>query len=367
MAESRFTMTREGFRRAIERGFEERCPVQCVGSGRTPLAAGRQSVRAPRGVIEFWPEDLVIRVGAATTFTELDGFLSPFGLDLGVVVAEPGRATLGGSFARGEWGMTGAAGRSLRELVLSALVVNGCGEPLELGARVVKNVAGYDLLRLHFGAGGAWGGISDLLLRVRSRPKVQHMRCVFCTPYQALEILQECRRTGGTTTSGEWWVDSGALRELGVQGPGAWFFFAEGGEAEIESWSEAVGGEDSTAQLEELRDLGFLPERGTNELRLVVGASTKAWSAGLERQAGSPGGSRWWVHDAGSGLTRVGIHAIHLRDFIDARKAPVFVESEVLESWGTAAPTKAQRWGRRLRELWDPAAIFPSPPRVIEP
>lgn len=83
-----------------------------------------------------------------------DGFHLPFGRGLG---------TLGGAVA-----CKSVAG--LRDNLLGARVLLGNGDVVELGGKVVKNVAGYDLLKALLGSWGAYGVLLEVTLRVTARP-----------------------------------------------------------------------------------------------------------------------------------------------------------------------------------------------------
>jgi glycolate oxidase FAD binding subunit len=60
----------------------------------------------------------------------------------------------------------------VRDLVLGLTVVTGTGEMVRGGGRVVKNVAGFDLVRLHTGAFGTLGAITEVTLRLHAIPQV---------------------------------------------------------------------------------------------------------------------------------------------------------------------------------------------------
>ena len=54
----------------------------------------------------------------------------------------------------------------MRDFVLGARIVNGKGEDLSFGGRVIKNVAGYDVSRLMAGALGTLGVLTELSFKV---------------------------------------------------------------------------------------------------------------------------------------------------------------------------------------------------------
>jgi glycolate oxidase FAD binding subunit len=59
---------------------------------------------------------------------------------------------------------------AVRDHVLGCTVATGDGRLVEAGGRVVKNVAGYDLTKLHLGGFGGFGVITSLHLRLRALP-----------------------------------------------------------------------------------------------------------------------------------------------------------------------------------------------------
>lgn len=142
--------------------------------GGAPVASGAEPLHldAFSSVLEYEPGDLTITVGAATTIAELDAVtaahnqwcpLSPWGVDDGSVGATIATATPG-PFAH-------ALGLP-RDLVLGLECVDGTGKVLRPGGKVVKNVAGFDLVRLMTGAWGSLAAITRVSLRLRARPAV---------------------------------------------------------------------------------------------------------------------------------------------------------------------------------------------------
>src|SRR5919199_2526247 len=59
-----------------------------------------------------------------------------------------------------------------RDAVLGAEFVTGTGAVVRGGGRVVKNVAGFDLVRLVIGAWGTLGVLTEITVRLRARPEV---------------------------------------------------------------------------------------------------------------------------------------------------------------------------------------------------
>ena len=78
--------------------------------------------------------------------------------------------TLGGLVATGESGPLWMGYGELRNHVLGLTVVGGDGRVLRLGGRVVKNVAGFDLLKAVVGSRGRLGVITSVCVRAFPRP-----------------------------------------------------------------------------------------------------------------------------------------------------------------------------------------------------
>ena len=83
----------------------------------------------------------------------------------------PGRATVGGILATNASGPLRYQFGMPRDLALGAVVVYADGTVAKAGGRTVKNVAGYDMTRLHIGAFGTLGIIVEATFKVTPRPK----------------------------------------------------------------------------------------------------------------------------------------------------------------------------------------------------
>jgi glycolate oxidase FAD binding subunit len=86
------------------------------------------------------------------------------------------QATLGGVLATAAVGPRHLGWGRPRDFVLGLTVVLGDGLLTRSGGRVVKNVTGYDVMKLHLGSLGAFGVIASAWLRLRPRPEAE--RCV---------------------------------------------------------------------------------------------------------------------------------------------------------------------------------------------
>lgn len=123
------------------------------------------------GVTAYEPADQTITVRAGTRLEDVHALLFEEGLELPGAHFGLADGTIGGMIATdladARRGRVGA----LRDRILGMSVATPDGRVTKSGGRVVKNVAGYDLMRLHAGAHGAFGFIAEVTLRLAPRPE----------------------------------------------------------------------------------------------------------------------------------------------------------------------------------------------------
>lgn len=148
-------------------------PVSCVG-GRTrwvlggPPDPGARPVRAPVGIVEVLPAEMITRVRAGTPVAELDAALAEVGQE--VALEAPPGATVGGTLAVGRGGLDQLGLGPVRDAVLELTWVSADGQLVRNGGPVVKNVSGFDLCRLLVGSLGTLGLLTEAVLRTRPIP-----------------------------------------------------------------------------------------------------------------------------------------------------------------------------------------------------
>jgi len=138
-----------------------------------PLSGERLSLSAHRGILSYQPGELVITARAGTPLREIDEALAARGQMLACEPPHFGPATLGGAIAAGLSGPGRAYAGGIADQVLGCTLLNGRGEILRFGGKVMKNVAGYDVSRLMVGAQGCLGVILEATLRVMPRPAAE--------------------------------------------------------------------------------------------------------------------------------------------------------------------------------------------------
>jgi glycolate oxidase FAD binding subunit len=104
-------------------------------------------------------------------------------------VPHPDHATLGGSLATNVSGPRRYGFGTLRDYVIGMTIVNDEGHEAKAGGRVVKNVAGYDLPKLHVGALGTLGIITQVTLKLRPLPEESALLVFRCESAQLTDLL----------------------------------------------------------------------------------------------------------------------------------------------------------------------------------
>ncbi|WP_298906717.1 FAD-binding oxidoreductase [uncultured Nostoc sp.] len=117
-------------------------------------------------LIEHAVGDLTITVEAGMKFSDLQALLAKSRQFLALDPTAPELATIGGIVATGDTGSLRQRYGSVRDQLLGITFVRADGQVTKAGGRVVKNVAGYDLMKLLTGSYGTLGFISQLTFRL---------------------------------------------------------------------------------------------------------------------------------------------------------------------------------------------------------
>ena len=117
------------------------------------------------------PGDLTIGAGAGMTLSALQATLAKHNQYLPLNPANPGQSTLGGILASAAQGPLLAGFGGVREFCIGVKFVTAAGKQAKGGGRVVKNVAGYDLMKLMIGSYGTLGVLVSASFKAFPRPR----------------------------------------------------------------------------------------------------------------------------------------------------------------------------------------------------
>jgi glycolate oxidase FAD binding subunit len=140
---------------------------------------------------EHPPEDLIATVQAGSTLAVFQETLSRHNQFLPVESPFCERSTMGGLVATACHGPSRLGWGTARDWLIGLRVVTGEGRIAKAGGKVVKNVAGYDLMKLYTGSYGTLAIIAEMSFKLRPRPSAETTLIgLFQTPEQSLEAAQ---------------------------------------------------------------------------------------------------------------------------------------------------------------------------------
>ena len=150
------------------------------------------STKEYKGILDYQPEELVITACAGTPITEIEALLAQKDQMLAFEPPHFGdQATFGGVIAAGLVGPARISAGNLRDFVLGTRIMDGRGEDLSFGGKVMKNVAGYDVSRLLPGSLGTLALLLEASVKVLPKPAATaSLRCSV-SQERALRILNE--------------------------------------------------------------------------------------------------------------------------------------------------------------------------------
>ncbi len=172
----------------VRQARAEKTPFEIAGGGTrrnigAPIPAGlpQLDLSAIQGIVNYEPEELICTLAPGTPLPEVESVLASHGQRLGFDPAdwsvvhgdlnrkEGGTATIGGALSVDAFGPGRLLRGPARDSLLAYRGVNGLGETIRGGAKVVKNVTGFDLPKLMCGAFGTLSVLTELTFRVYPR------------------------------------------------------------------------------------------------------------------------------------------------------------------------------------------------------
>jgi len=131
------------------------------------------------GVMDHDPAELVLTARPGTPLKEIEALIAGERQMLAfepydhapIFGGVPGTATIGGIFAAAVAGSRRLTAGRARDHLLGVRAISGQGELFISGAKVVKNVTGFDLPKLLAGSWGRLGIITELTMKLLPRPE----------------------------------------------------------------------------------------------------------------------------------------------------------------------------------------------------
>jgi glycolate oxidase FAD binding subunit len=152
-------------------------------------------------LIDHAAGDMTVTVQAGMPFVQLQDTLSQVRQMVALDPSFPTQASIGGIVASRDGGALRHRYGGVRDFVLGVSFVRSDGQLVKAGGRVVKNVAGYDLMKLLTGSFGSLGMITELTLRLYPQPETSQTLLVTGDPTALNPLLQTLLRSSLTPTS----------------------------------------------------------------------------------------------------------------------------------------------------------------------
>ncbi len=189
--------TIEAFREQILNAAKTNTSLSIEGGGTkawygNPNHFAKLDTRTYSGILEYQPEELVITACTGTPLKEIEAALKEKNQVLAFEPPHFGEhATFGGAIAAGLAGPGRISVGNFRDFVLGARIIDGKGQDLAFGGKVMKNVAGYDVSRLLPGSMGTLSLLLEASVKVLPKPAATAtLRCQI-SQAKALRILNE--------------------------------------------------------------------------------------------------------------------------------------------------------------------------------
>ncbi|WP_203583105.1 FAD-binding protein [Ruegeria sp. PrR005] len=157
-------------------------PVRIRGGGTrgVPGPDAELDVSGLSGITLYEPGALTLVAKAGTPVAEIETALAAEGqrlafepMDHRGVMATEGTPTIGGVVAGNISGPRRIQAGAARDFLLGVRYVDGMGQVISNGGRVMKNVTGYDLVKLMAGSWGTLGVLSEVSLKVLPKAETQ--------------------------------------------------------------------------------------------------------------------------------------------------------------------------------------------------
>ena len=185
------------FREQILNAVKNKAPLSIEGGGTkswygNPNNYAKLETCSYSGILEYQPEELVITACAGTPLKEIEAVLKEKNQVLAFEPPHFGEnATFGGAIAAGLAGPGRISAGNFRDFVLGARILDGKGQDLSFGGKVMKNVAGYDVSRLMPGSLGTLALLLESSVKVLPKPAATAtLRCLI-SQEKALKVLNE--------------------------------------------------------------------------------------------------------------------------------------------------------------------------------
>ncbi|MFC3181736.1 FAD-binding protein [Cypionkella sinensis] len=263
------------------------------------------------GVELYEPGALTLVARAGTALAEIEALLASerqrlaFEVpDLRAVLGRTGASTIGGVVAANASGPRRVQVGACRDALLGVRFVDGRGDVIKNGGRVMKNVTGYDLVKLLAGSQGALGVLSEVSFKVQAVPEAEVTLVAERSLPQGLADLRAALGSPYDISGAAWVAGRAMIRVEGMAGSVAY---------RAGKLRDLLGFEAALADWTAVRDVAAFAGRPGAVWRLSVkptAAADLVQALDLEAVCDWGGGLIWLLEPTGQADVRTAVAGV---------------------------------------------------------
>ena len=362
----------------VRTSASEDAPLSLIGHGTKagwgrPVVGRVVSLRKFSGIIDYAPAELVMTVGAGTPLIEIEQALNrekqhlafeP--MDLGPLYGAPAdQATIGGVIACNLSGPRRPFAGAARDFFLGFKGVNGSGAAIKAGAKVVKNVTGYDLPKLIAGSFGTLVALTEVTLKVVPAPETSCSLVIDNIDVFQAERLMTAVLGSTAEPSGAAYLPVPSQLLFRLEGSGPSVAYRLGVLQDLAGSGRVLDATESVAKWQKIRNLDH-SDAPESPLLWLFSVPPATFSKGLAQLLAALPGSRYSV-DWGGGrlwlahsLTDMSAAVIAIHSYLGGQGHATLLRAP--EDWRQGdrvfSPDVPVPLLRKVRAAFDPKMIF---------